>query len=355
MKKNALKNIIPILLLIFVITFTGCAGTGSKETESSTAKETETSSAMETTGGNEADADAVDYSITDNWAYYGIGDDKDADLFLICPTVDMNDEWNMPLDDDETMASFLGALNMERGIYEDSARLFAPYYRQAAMKVYELDASDREPYFETAYEDVSSAFEYYLENENDGRPIILAGFSQGADMCYRLMEEYFADAKLSEQLVAAYAIGWPLTEEMTQKYPQLVAASCESDTGVIVSFECESESVSDSMIVPAGVKMLSINPLNWKTDGTAASKEENIGACFTDYDGNITNEVVGLCGGYLDETRGTLKVTDVDAADYPAIVPGLPEGAYHVYDYQFFFRNLQENVKVRLASYLQSR
>ena len=42
-----------------------------------------------------------------------------------------------------------------------------------------------------AYKDVSDAFAYYLENENDGRPIILAGFSQGADMVYRLMEEYF--------------------------------------------------------------------------------------------------------------------------------------------------------------------
>jgi len=36
----------------------------------------------------------------------------------------------------------------------------------------------------------------------------------------------------------------------------------------------------------------------------------------------------------------------------PAIVPGLPYGAYHVYDYQFFFRNLQQNVAERLASYM---
>ena len=51
--------------------------------------------------------------------------------------------------------------------------------------------------------------------------------------------------------------------------------------------------------------------------------------------------------------RGALKVTDVSAKDYPDIVPGLPEGAYHIYDYQFFFRNLQENVKLRVDTYFE--
>ena len=36
------------------------------------------------------------------------------DLFLICPTVDMKDEYNMAMDDEETKASFLGALNNVR-------------------------------------------------------------------------------------------------------------------------------------------------------------------------------------------------------------------------------------------------
>lgn len=78
----------------------------------------------------------MDYSIQENWAYDGIGENKEADVFLICPTVDMNDEWNMSLSDEETKASFLGALNMERGIYEDCARLFAPYYEQAAIIIW---------------------------------------------------------------------------------------------------------------------------------------------------------------------------------------------------------------------------
>ncbi|MBQ6535466.1 MAG: DUF3089 domain-containing protein [Firmicutes bacterium] len=302
--------------------------------------------------GEDADADTViDYSIPENWAYFALGDHKAADLFLICPTVDMRDEYNMSLEDTETKANFLGALNMERGLYEDSARMFAPYYRQAAMKVYSLEPGEREPYLELAYRDVSAAFAHYMEEENNGRPIILAGFSQGADMCYRLLEEYFGDDGLYEQLVAVYAIGWPCTQELAQRYPQIKPAIAADDVGVVVSFDCEAPEVEETLITPAGTKACAINPLNWRTDAAPADKSENPGACFTDYSGSITQEEPGLCGCYIDETRGVLKVTGVDSADYPAIVPGLPEGAYHVYDYQFFFRALQQNVQARVESY----
>ena len=295
-----------------------------------------------------------DYALEENWAWFGIGEDKAADVFLVCPTVDVREETNMSMDDAETKANFLGALNMERGIYEDSARLFAPYYRQAAMQVYGLTAEQREPYLELAYRDVSAAFSTYLESWNEGRPIILVGFSQGADMCYRLLQEYFDDGALAERLVATYAIGWPLTGEMCARYPQLRPAQGADDTGVIVSFECEAEGVTETFIVPEGMRALSINPLNWRTDSAPASKEENLGACFTDYSGSIVTDAGALCGAYIDPARGVLKVTDVSPEDYPAVVTGLPEGAYHIYDYQFFFRNLQQNVQQRVDACLET-
>ena len=294
----------------------------------------------------------VDYTKPENWAYFRRGDGKDADLFLVCPTVDTRDEMNMTLSDEELRSNFYGALEMERGIYEDAARMYAPYYRQASMKAYSLDADEREQYLEIAYEDISDAFACYLANENNGRPIMLAGFSQGADMCYRLMEEYFGDETLRSRLVAVYAIGWHCDEALTVQYPQLRPAQGELDTGVVVSFDCEAPEVGETFICPKGMRSVCINPLNWKTDSTPADKSENLGTCFTDYSGEIRKETPALCGAYIDETRGVLKVPDVAPADYPAVVPGLPEGAYHVYDYQFFYRNLQKNVSDRLNAYL---
>jgi len=299
-----------------------------------------------------APAETTDYSKNENWAYFRIGENKSADVFLICPTVDMNDEENMSLTDEKTKTNFLGALNMERGMYEGSARLYAPFYRQAAMRVYAKPAAEREPAFKIAYADVSAAFSYYLKHENAGRPIVLAGFSQGADMCYRLLEEHFRDEKLRSRLVAAYAIGWPLERKLVERAPWIVPARGETDTGVVVTFDCEAPEVSETLITPAGVRSLSINPLNWRTDAAPADAAQNLGACFTDYSGAITAEVPGLCGAYLDEARGVLKVPGLDTGKYAPIVPGLPVGAYHVYDYMFFFRNLQKNVADRVNAFM---
>ena len=301
------------------------------------------------------DSDAPDYARAENWAWHAIGDGKPADLFLICPTVDMRDETNLSLADEETKTAFRGALAMERGLYEDSARLFAPYYRQASMKAYALPEADREAALAFACRDVSAAFARYLAAENGGRPIILAGFSQGADMCYRLLAEYFDDDALRSRLVAVYAIGWPCTEELVRNHPQIRPAQGADDIGVTVSFDCESPELESTFITPAGTKAHAINPLNWRTDSVPAGRDENLGACFTDYSGAIRREVPALCGAWLDTDRGVVKVTDISPSDYPPIVPGLPAGAYHVYDYQFFFRNLQENVRIRTARFLANQ
>ena len=297
---------------------------------------------------------AIDYSQTENWAYLETEESKPADVFFICPTVYFGESnsFTMSMTDQETKENFLGAINMEKGIYEEECRFFAPYYRQVGLNVYELAEEEREPYLSIAYQDVKEAFLYYLEHYNQGQPIVLAGFSQGADLSIRLLKDCFADEEVQELLVACYAIGWRITEDELSEYPHLQMATGEDDIGVIISFNSEAESVSDSLLIPAGIKTLAINPLNWRTDSTPAGKELNQGACFTDYSGEITTEIPHLTGAYIDPERGSLKVTDVTPEEYPPQLSVFTDGVYHLYDYQFFYRNLQENVAVRVDSYL---
>ena len=94
-------------------------------------------------GPQEAASAATDYSQAANWAYYEADStDTKADVFFLCPTVYFGDEDNfhMSLTDEETKASFLGATNMEKGIYDAESRFFAPYYGQFGVNVFELDA-----------------------------------------------------------------------------------------------------------------------------------------------------------------------------------------------------------------------
>ena len=260
-------------------------------------------------------AGSPDYGDPDNWAYFQLGEDRDVDVFLICPTVDTRSERNALDLNDKLKKNFLYALDLEKGIYEETGRLFSPFYRQMSINAYLLDEGEREQAKRFAYGDVSAAFRWYLENENNGRGIILAGFSQGGEMCLELLKEYYggdsAEAQaLRERLIAVYSIGWAVTEDLTAKYPQIVPASGETDVGTVVCFDCEDGNVTETIIIPAGVKALSINPLNWKTDGRAADKSLNLGAVMQ----TGAEPIPALCGAYIGE-RGELVVTDVTAAD----------------------------------------
>ena len=265
--------------------------------------------------------DSPDYSDPSAWAYWCEGDGE-ADLFLICPTVDMGraGNLNMSMDDADIRRSFVVAGSGE--------------------------------HLEIAYGDVKEAFEHFLAQVDDDRPIVLAGFSQGAQLALLLLEEYFDDPELADRLVAAYCIGWPVTDDDLAEHPHLRMAQGEDDTGVVVTFNSEAEGIEDSMLVPEGMKTNAINPLNWRTDSTFADRSLNKGACFTDYSGAVKQEIPGLTGAYIDSERGTLRVVDVDPEDYSSSL--FPDGVYHLYDYQFFFRDLQENVQVRTQAWLDA-
>lgn len=294
----------------------------------------------------------LDYADPASWMYLeSEASDKRADVFFVDPTVYMGDDSHYQLVDfdEKVTGQLVGSANMEKGIYDQDARFFAPFYHQAALNAYYIPDEVKAPYFDSAYGEICKAFEYYLENYNEGRPIILAGFSQGGEMVIRLLKDYFKDEALNEQLIACYAIGWRITDEELAENPHIRFAEGESDTGVLIAFNSESEDTTESLLIPAGVKTRAINPLNWATDGTVAEAELNKGACFTNYDGEITKEIPAFTGAYIDDVRGALKVPDVDKAEYPAKL--FPEGVFHIYDYQFFYRNLQENVLTRMDSY----
>lgn len=297
---------------------------------------------------------ALDYSSQENWAIKEISDEKAADVFFICPTVDMGRDGNlnMSMDNEKMKSNFVGATNMEKGIYDIDANFYAPYYRQITFPVYSMNDEEAKAAIDLAYYDVKAAFEEFIKETDKDRPIIIAGFSQGSQLMIRLMEECFDDDNIQKRLVAAYAIGWRITDDDLNTYKHLKMAQTSNDIGVIVSFNSEAEGVESSMIVPEGVFTYGINPLNWQTDCEYVDASYNKGACFTNYDGGIDNEVPNLCGAYLDSERGTLIIDGVSPEDYPGAI--FDDGIYHIYDYQFFYRNLQENVLERIAAWEES-
>ena len=299
----------------------------------------------------------IDYSNAENWAFLAdtgaAGGDAPADVFFISPTACLGryEPYYLDLSNTQERAALRKVIRMEKGIYDAHSRFFAPYYRQAGFEVYSFSKEFRDECLEEAHEDIEGAFNYYMEHYNEGRPFIIAGFSQGADHVLRLLKAHTGDPRIARQLIAAYAIGWVITEKDMRSLPQLRFAGRADDTGVIVAFNSEAEGVKDSPILPRGIHALAINPLNWRTDGTVADRSLNKGACFVNPDGTVADEYPELTGAYIDTERGALKCTDISPQRFPGKL--YADGVYHIYDYRFFYRNLQENVNIRIAAYLR--
>lgn len=301
--------------------------------------------------------DFINYSDTANWAFYPQSNTRDVDVFFIAPTAFAGDSThlNMSLNDEESKTNFTGAIQMEKNIYHsDITNFYAPFYGQAGLICYQLSYNNSnnlcpqlEKAFHTAYTDVESAFDYYLSQSD--RPFILAGFSQGSEILIKLIKNKLTTTDLQNRHIATYAIGWRLNSSDVDSFPQLQNAQSSDDLGVVITYSSEAAFIESSLIVPE--KTLSINPLSWSTDTVFASNKLNLGACFTNYSGNIINEIPHFTGAYICSKRGTLKVPDVDADEYPPRISIFQRGEYHIYDYMFFYRNLQENVLLRIEKY----
>ena len=290
------------------------------------------------------------------WARQDQDTGQPIDVFLIGATADLGQDGTFLtttyLHEDREWQEKL--LNLQESVYAPVGRIYAPYYRQACLSVYYLDDAARGPWFHTAYSDVRKAFLWYLRHENNGRPFLLAGYSQGADMGLRLLEEFFGDKTLQSQLVAAYLIGWRITNEDLSEFPQLHMAQSATDTGVIVSFNSEAPGVTGTIIVPQGGYTYGINPINWRADGTPADKSENLGSVDLHMDGSADNEIVHLTGCYQSSERGTMIVPDISPKDYPPGEPLFVEGCYHNFELNLYYRSLQQNVLDRTDAYLSS-
>ena len=145
-----MKRLIGLLLAVcIVLTLTAC---GKKPAQEEPVPETAQPSATEEpvpetaqpSATGKPTEEALDYGNPDNWAYFALGEDPKVDVFLICPTVDTNSETNSFDLNDKLKGKFIYALELERGIFEETGRLFSPYYRQMSIKAYALSEDERE-------------------------------------------------------------------------------------------------------------------------------------------------------------------------------------------------------------------
>lgn len=303
---------------------------------------------------------APDYSRKSCW--YQIPDiTKDVDTFFIYPTeylgLGEGDPDYAPLDNPEMLEGVkLLDHRLMASAFEYSTNLFVPYYRQASLRL-EGEAWKKTGDIRTAlagapYNDITAALDRYFEHYNNGRPFIIAGHSQGSAVCTLVLQDYFKEhPDYYKRMVAAYVIGFSVTKDYLEANPHLRFSAGETDTGVIVSWNTEGRrnvegNAPNAVLLPNAI---SINPLNWKLDGTYAPASRNLGSLAVD-EKTGEPEIVDLgADAQVVPGRGVI-VTNARFEPMEATEFFGPQ-SFHNGDYTFYYSSIRDNAAKRVAAY----
>lgn len=285
-----------------------------------------------------------------------------AAVFFVHPTSYLEREhWNAPLDDRTSQGRARIFIKGMASPFTLAGEVWAPRYRQAAFGAFLTDAPAAAQAIDAAYADVAEAFAAFLAEQPRNRPIILAGHSQGALHVIRLVHEKVVGTPLAERLVAAYAIGWPISVEHDLPVLGIPACAEPDQTGCIVSWSSFGEPADPGLIIedyanslgldgqPRGNgEILCSNPLTGGVGGSAPV-EANLGTLVPNKDlteGSIVSALVpARCEGGL-----LLLGEPPDLGPYV-----LPGNNYHVYDIPLFWANLRRDVATRIAAWRAAR
>lgn len=281
------------------------------------------------------EADLTPDGLTDRQA------EVQVDVFFLHPTTytgkkgDTN--WNGPVQNPEVNHRTLESpIKYQASIFNGVGRVFAPFYRQAHLRAYfTQDTSSARRAFELAYSDVRAAFQYYLANYNEGRPIIIASHSQGTTHGKRLLQEFFDGKPLQDRLVAAYLIGIRVEEN---DFRHIAPCRDSLDTSCFTAWRTFKRGYEPKKDYPNEVV---VNPLLWTTEETYAPKSLNLGTVLVPF--------------------GKVRPENTDAQIHGSILwaskpkfPGsflMTRKNYHAGDFNLFYVNVRENARARVRAF----
>jgi len=328
-----------------------------------------------------------DYADPSNWAALPVRDDladmvpegvnttvvqgtAPVDVFFIHPTGFLKgSSWTCSMDPDtSTEENTRWMMANQASAFNGCCNVYAPRYRQASIYVYvSREPGLRDRVLGFAYQDVARAFDYFLENSNEGRPFVIASHSQGTHHGVRLLKEKIDGTALAERLVAAYIIGGRVAMSHFESMQDVGLCDSPTELGCAVSWDTFSEAVIDKG-QPDLAGNVCTNPLTWRLDGGLAGKEQHVGA--VPISGEFQLDILGddaargivfepLAKPIPNHVRaqcrdGVLYVSDQTDTEFGGGAGSRGgRGIYHGLDYPIFHMDIRENVQLRVATYLE--
>ena len=284
--------------------------------------------------------------------------DKPVDIFYLYPTA-----WSKTSPSDPTVNTIDNAsmrqqapisITMQASALAPVGNLYAPYYRQSAAADTLALPLEQQTQIESGApkEDAFGAFDYYLAHFNAGRPFILLAHSQGSNVMTFLLSEYLAaHPDVQARMIAAYVIGYGITQDFLDANPHLRYAEGPADTGVIASWNTESPTFEGTNPVVTQMPAIAINPITWSRGTGTAAATMSLGASMPDASNQFV-KMTAYADATVDTARGVVKCSTVDAQAMLSPSGVFPLGVYHPYDINLYYYDLQANAALRAAAFL---
>ncbi|HEX4847134.1 MAG TPA: DUF3089 domain-containing protein [Novosphingobium sp.] len=287
----------------------------------------------------------------------------DAAVFFVHPTSYLKKtHWNAPLDDADANRIATIVTRGNASVFNASGEIWAPRYRQATFGAFVSDEPAARQALDLAYQDVAEAFDAFVAAQPAGRPIVLAGHSQGSFLLKRLIRERVAGTPLAPRIAAAYVVGWLVDTDTELAAMGLPACAKADQAGCVVSFlsftdQAETAMMRDAYRRFAGrsegaadeARYLCSNPLTGGIGGTAAAAA-NPGGIVPDATFSAAKLAPGLAGAAC-AADGTLRIGEGPDMG-PFVLPG---GNYHVYDYALYWLALRQDFARRVTAWQTAR
>lgn len=164
--------------------------------------------------------------------------DPAVDCFYVYPTVsnEPGDNADLRVQPAETDVAVEQASR-----FSSVCRVWAPMYRQHTLSALTGVLRGNEGPDDIAYASVLAAWRDYLAHDNDGRPVVFIGHSQGATMLIRLLaEQVDGDSALRARLVSAILLGGnvlvPKGAALGGSFGRIPLCAAESQYGCVIAY-----------------------------------------------------------------------------------------------------------------------
>lgn len=288
--------------------------------------------------------------------------DPPIDCFYVYPTVDYSDvpgnrSFDEPINPLEPVT-----IGGQFARFSEVCRPFAPRYEQMTIGGYQDDNVD--DMLAHARGQVTEAFQHYLATENDGRPFVLIGHSQGSHhLAQMLADDVDDDPATHNLLLSALLIGptgrvqVPEGDVVGGTFDNIELCTTASQTGCVIAYDSYSTDQQPQRAPADDTVSACVNPAGLNSDRSDADSASALDGSYFGANTEGVDTRFELWANYY-----TAECTTADSGEhYLEIAAAPPDGdartelaisnnagqSLHILDINFGLRDLIEIVRLQ--------